>query len=115
MNLKSSDLVSLFEKALHGLPEEKLEEIGIVIQVGDGICKVYGLSNVVFGETVYFQGGNHGIVFQINEDSVDIFLLNSVIPVTEREVAKRSGTVFSIPVSMHMLGRVVNVEGKALD
>lgn len=115
MALKSSDLVSLFERALQGLPEATLDEIGVVIQVGDGICKVYGLSNVVFGEAVFFEGGNQGIVFQINEDSSDIFLLNSAIQVTEREVVKRSGSIFKTHVSMHMLGRVVNVEGKELD
>lgn len=115
MNLKSSDLVSLFEHALHGLPEEKLDEIGIVIQVGDGVCKVHGLSNVLFGEAVYFEGGNHGIVFQINEDSTDIFLLNSAIQVAEREVVRRSGAIFQVPVSMDILGSVINVEGKPLD
>lgn len=115
MNLKTSDLVSLFEHSLRGLSEEKLDEIGVVIQVGDGICKVYGLSNVVFGEAVYFEGGNTGIVFQINEDSVDVFLLHSSIQVAEREVAKRSGSQFKIPVSMDVLGRVINVEGKAVD
>src|SRR3990172_12926962 len=114
MTLKSSDLVSLFEHALHGLPEEKLDEIGVVIQVGDGVCKVHGLSNVVFGEAVHFEGGNHGIVFQINEDSTDVFLLDSAIQVTEREVVKRSGSIFKIPVSADILGRVISVEGKAL-
>ena len=61
--MKSTDLVSLFEKSLKDLPEEKLEEIGIVVQVSDKLCKVYGLSNVLLNECVQFEGGNQGIVF----------------------------------------------------
>jgi F0F1-type ATP synthase alpha subunit len=52
MDIKSSDLVTLFEKSLTNLSQEKLEETGVVIQVGDNICKVYGLINAVYGELV---------------------------------------------------------------
>lgn len=113
--MKSTDLISLFERSLRDLPEEKLEEIGIVVRVSDNICIVHGLTNVVFGELVDFEGGNRGIVFQLDEDSASIFLLHSTILVAEFEVAKRTGNVFTTPVGMKLLGRVVNVEGKPLD
>jgi F-type H+/Na+-transporting ATPase subunit alpha len=115
MALKSSDLVSLFERALSSLPEDTLDIIGIVVQAGDGICKVHGLRNVVFGELVTFEGGNRGMVFQINDDAVDVFLIDNVIPVVEREVVRCTGSVYAIPVSSDLLGRVVNAQALPLD
>ena len=61
MDIKTADFVSLFEKSL-GLSEGNLEEIGIVIQVGDNFAKVYGLKNAMYGELIEFEGGNKGIL-----------------------------------------------------
>lgn len=115
MEVKNSDLVSLFEKSLGNLTDQKLDEIGIVIQVGDGICRVHGLMNAVYGELITFEGGNKGIVFNLDEDFVAIFLLNRSIPVVEHEVAKRTGGVFKTPVGNTLLGRVINPLGQPLD
>lgn len=115
MEIKGTDLVALFEKSLRDLPQEKLEEIGIVVQVGDGICKVHGLTNAVYGELIDFDGGNQGIIFNLDEDSVSIFLLYSTVPVAELEVAKRTGGVFKAPVGPGLLGRVINAIGKPID
>lgn len=115
MEIKSTDLVSLFEKNLRGLSQEKLDEIGIVIQVGDGICHAHGLTHAVFGELVTFESGNQGIIFNLDEDSVAIFLLYSTLPVAELEVVKRTGTVFKTPVGNNLIGRVINAVGKPLD
>ncbi|MGB8467653.1 MAG: F0F1 ATP synthase subunit alpha [Candidatus Babeliales bacterium] len=112
---KNADLVSIFEKALQEVAPANLEEIGTVMQVGDGICRVYGLTNVLFGELVYFDRGNRGIVMSMDEDSVSVFLFDASIAVSEQEMVKRSGTVFKIPVSMQLLGRVIDVTGKPLD
>ncbi len=115
MKERTTDLVTLFERSLRDLPEEKLEEIGIVVQVGDGICRVHGLSNAVYHELIEFEGGNRGIVMQLDEDTVSIFLLYSTIQVNEREIAKRTGGVFKTLVSMGLLGRVINAMGKPID
>lgn len=115
MEIKSTDLVSLFEKSLKSLPEERLEQIGIVVQVGDGICKVHGLTNAVYGELISFEGGNKGIIFDLDTDSVAIFLLYSTVQVAELEVAKRTGSVFKTPVGMELVGRVINAVGAPLD
>ncbi len=112
---KSTDLVSLFEQSLRDLPEEKLEEIGIVVQVGDGICRVHGLTNAVYHELIDFEGGNRGIIMQLDEDTVSIFLLHSTISVNELEVAKRTGNVFKSPVGMSLIGRVLNAIGEPID
>ncbi|MFC1845689.1 F0F1 ATP synthase subunit alpha [Candidatus Dependentiae bacterium] len=115
MKIKSSDLVSLFEKSLAGMPQEKLDEVGIVVQVGDGICQVHGLGNAVDGELIEFDGGNKGIVLGLDEETVSIFLLDSSIVVEESEIARRTGGVFKTPVGENLLGRVVSALGKPLD
>jgi len=115
MDIKSGDLVSLFEKALGSEPIEHLDEIGMVIQVGDGICRVHGLENAVYSELIDFEGGNRGIILDLEESYVSIFLLYNNIPVAELEVAKRTGNVFKIPVGEKLLGRVVNAVGRPID
>lgn len=113
--MKNTDLISLFERSLRDLPEEQLEEIGTVIRVGDNICTVYGLSNAMLGEVIIFEGGNSGIVFQLSENSVAIFLIDRSIPVAELETARRSHSVFKTPVGMELLGRVISTEGQPRD
>lgn len=115
MDIKSSDLVTLFEKSLTNLSQEKLDETGVVIQVGDNICKVYGLLNAIYGELIEFEGGNKGIIFSLEEDYVAIFLLYTTIGVAELEVAKRTGSAFKAPVGMSLLGRTLNAIGKPID
>lgn len=115
MELKSTDLISIFEQSLTGLPKEKLDEIGIVVQVGDNICKIHGLSHAVYGELVKFEGGNKGIIMNLDEDYVSVFLLYTNIPIKEFEVAKRTGGVFKTQVGNQLLGRVINALGKPID
>jgi F-type H+/Na+-transporting ATPase subunit alpha len=115
MEIKTTDLVSFFENALKDIPEDTLEEIGIVIQVGDNICKVQGLYNVLLNEFLSFEGGNAGMAFQLNDDSVSVFLLYNTIPVQELEVVKRTGSLFKVPVGTHLLGRVINALGMPID
>ena len=71
----STSVISLIEKALTPQAQEEIEEIGTVIGVGDGICKVYGLTNAVYGELVTFESGNRGIIMDLDEDFVSIVLL----------------------------------------
>lgn len=113
--MKATDLVLLFERELREISEQKLEEIGIVLQVGDTICSVYGLQQAILGETIEFEGGNRGIAFQLDADFVSVFLFDTHIPVTELEVAKRTGEVFKIGVGPSYLGRVVSPVGAPLD
>lgn len=115
MKINSTDLITLFEKSLSPTNSERLEEIGIVVQVGDGICQVHGLDRAVYNELIQFEGGNQGIVLDLGENHISIFLLSTNIPVKELEVAKRTGTVFKVPVGESLLGRVLGATGKALD
>lgn len=92
-DIKSTDLVSLFEKSLQGASQELFYETGIVVTVGDGICHVHGLTHAVFGELIEFEGGNRGIIMNLDEESAAIFLLYQNVPVEELEVARRTGGV----------------------
>jgi F-type H+-transporting ATPase subunit alpha len=115
MNIKSTDLTSLFEKALSQEAVAGIEEIGMVMQVGDGICRVSGLTDVLYGELVHFDGGNQGIVFNLDEDFVSIFLLFNTYPVLELELVRRTHKLFEVPVGDGLLGRIINALGKPLD
>ncbi len=115
MELKSTDLISMFEKSLSDLPQEKLDEIGVVVQIGDNICKIHGLTNAVFGELIKFEGGNKGIIMSLDEGYVSAFLMYNTIPVAEFEVARRTGGVFKTQVGQQLLGRVINALGKPID
>lgn len=117
MELKNSDLVSLFEKSLLTIDsaDNKLEETGFVIQVGDSICRVHGLTRAIYGELIRFDKGNRGIVLDLQEDYVSIFLLDASHPVTELEIAYRTGAVFKTAAGPEMLGRIINVTGKPID
>lgn len=113
--MNNADFISLFERSLRGLESTEMQEFGMVIQVSDAICLVQGLQSAFFGELVFFERGNQGIIFELTLDFVSVFLLNASITVAEEERVTRSGKIFTIPVGKGMLGRVLDVQGKALD
>lgn len=119
MELKSTDLASLFQKALQDLeqksPARDMAKTGFVIQAGDSSCKVHGLNDAVFGELLEFEGGNKGIVLDLKEEYCTVFLLHAHISVEEDEAVRRTGGVFKTPVGQALLGRVVNAVGQPLD
>lgn len=115
MDTRSTDLVSLFQDALKGVSDQQMKETGIVVQVGDDMCQVYGLTNAVFGELITFSGGNRGIIFQLDEQVVSIFLLDSTINVAEQEIASRTGQEFKIPLGDALLGRVIDAQARPID
>ncbi|MFN8310761.1 MAG: F0F1 ATP synthase subunit alpha [Chitinophagales bacterium] len=94
----------------------ELEEVGTVLQVGDGIARVYGLTNARAGELVEFTAsGIKAIVLNLEEDNVGVVLMGSSDKVREGDTVKRSGAIASIKVGEGMLGRVVNTLGEAID
>lgn len=115
MEIKNTDLISLFEKALEGQIDSSFQETGIVIQVGDNICRISGLTRVSYGEVISFEGGNKGIVLDLAEDFVSAFLIYNNYPVVESEVVRRTGQVFKTKVGKNLLGRVINANGEPLD
>ena len=92
-----------------------LEEVGTVLQVGDGIARVYGLSNVQYGELVQFESGLEAIVLNLEEDNVGVVLLGSSTLVKEGDTVRRTQRIASLKVGEEMLGRVVNTLGQPID
>jgi F-type H+-transporting ATPase subunit alpha len=93
----------------------ELEEVGTVLQVGDGIARVYGLTKVQSGELVEFDNGLQGIVLNLEEDNVGVVLLGPYSDIKEGDTIKRTKKIASIRVGDGMLGRVVNTLGEPID
>lgn len=95
--------------------EAELEEVGTVLQVGDGIARIYGLTKVQSGELVEFDNGLQGIVLNLEEDNVGVVLLGASDEIKEGDTIKRTNKIASIQVGEGMLGRVVDTLGQPLD
>lgn len=95
--------------------QSNVEEVGTVLQIGDGIARVYGLENVQYGELVKFEGGVEGIVLNLEEDNVGVALLGESKLVKEGDTVKRTNRISSIRVGEGMLGRVVDTLGNPID
>src|SRR5690606_18217449 len=89
----------------------ELEEAGTVLQVGDGIARIYGLSSVQAGELIEFENGLEGIVLNLEEDNVGAVLLGTSTTIKEGDIVKRTGRIASLKVGEGMLGRVVDTLG----
>lgn len=92
-----------------------LEEVGSVLQVGDGIARVYGLGNVRYGELVEFEGGVRAIALNLEEDNVGVVLMGEGKDIKEGSKVRRTGQIASIKVGEGMSGRVVNTLGQPID
>src|SRR6201996_7483002 len=93
----------------------ELEEVGTVLQVGDGIARVYGLNNVGAGELVEFENGVRAIALNLEEDNVGVVLMGESGDISEGSTVRRTGKIASINVGEGMLGRVVNTLGEPID
>jgi F-type H+-transporting ATPase subunit alpha len=114
--INPAEISGILREQLSGFrTEAELQEVGTVLQVGDGIARIYGLSNVQSGELIEFDGGVMGIVLNLEEDNVGAVLLGSSKLITEGSTAKRTGKIASVQVGEGMLGRVVNTLGEAID
>ena len=96
-------------------PEAKMEEVGVVYYVGDGVARAYGLENVMAMEVVEFQGGQQGLAFNLEEDNVGIIILGSETGIEEGHIVKRTGRILDAPVGEGLIGRVIDPLGNPLD
>ncbi len=95
--------------------EARMEEVGVVYYVGDGVARAYGLENVMAMEVVEFEGGQKGLAFNLEEDNVGIIILGSETGIKEGAIVKRTGQILSAPVGEGLIGRVINPLGEPLD
>jgi F-type H+-transporting ATPase subunit alpha len=116
VEVRPDEVSAIIRQQLAGFKSEtELEEVGTVLQVGDGIARVYGLTKVQSGELVEFENGLQGIVLNLEEDNVGVVLLGSSEEIKEGDTIKRTKKIASINVGEGMLGRVVNTLGQPLD
>jgi len=114
--VKPAEVSAILRQQLAGYKTEAdLEEVGTVLQVGDGIARIYGLSKVQSGELIEFTNGLKGIVLNLEEDNVGAVLLGASNDIKEGDVARRTGKIASIKVGEGMLGRVVDTLGTPID
>ena len=91
------------------------EEVGTVLEVGDGVAHVYGLDNVKANELVEFENGTSGVAMNLEESNVGVILLDNVNSISENMTVRRTGNIASIPVGEGLLGRVINILGEPVD
>ncbi|RZK43536.1 MAG: F0F1 ATP synthase subunit alpha [Pedobacter sp.] len=116
VEVRPDEVSAIIRQQLSGFKSEaELEEVGTVLQVGDGIARVYGLTKVQSGELVEFANGLQGIVLNLEEDNVGVVLLGPSDEIKEGDTIKRTKKIASIKVGEGMLGRVVNTLGEAID
>lgn len=114
--VKPAEVSAILKQQLAGFKTEaQLEEVGTVLQVGDGIARIYGLSEVQSGELIEFENGLQGIVLNLEEDNVGAVLLGSSKGIKEGDTVKRTNRIASINVGEGMLGRVVDTLGNPID
>lgn len=114
--IKAAEISAILKEQLaHFDANASLEEVGTVLQVGDGIARIFGLSNAQYGELVKFDNGLQGIVLNLEEDNVGITLLGPSTDIKEGDTIKRTGLIASINVGEGIVGRVVNTLGQPID
>src|SRR5260221_13668369 len=105
--IRPEEISAIIEKEIQAYQTDlKMEPVGVVPPVGDGIARVYGLDQAMAGELIEFPGGIFGMALNLEEDSVGIVVLGPTAGIKEGDVAKCTGKIVQVPVGPEMLGRV---------
>lgn len=116
MNLRPEEISAVIKEQIKNYKSKiDISDFGTVIQVGDGIARVYGLENCMASELLEFPGETYGMAMNLEEDNVGAVILGSDREIREGDVVKPTGTVVEVPVGEAMLGRVVNALGQPID
>jgi len=114
--VKPAEISAILKQQLAGFEASaSLDEVGIVLTIGDGIARVYGLANAQYGELVEFENGLEGIVLNLEEDNVGVVLLGASTEIKEGGMVKRTERIASINVGEGIIGRVVDTLGNPID
>jgi F-type H+-transporting ATPase subunit alpha len=116
MQIKAEEITTILKEKIKGFDKHiDVNETGSVIQVGDGIAKVYGLDGAMAGEMLEFPGGLYGIALNLEEDNVGAVLMGDDTGIKEGDLVKRTGRIAEVPVGEALIGRVVNAIGQPVD
>ncbi len=116
MAINVAEITSVLKREIAGF-EQKLSvsEVGTVIEVGDGIARIYGLRSAMAGELLEFENGTMGQVFNLEEDSIGAVIFGNYLEIKEGDTVKRTGRLLEVPVGEAVIGRVVNPLGQPID
>ena len=116
MNLRPEEISAVIKEQIKNYKNQlEISDFGTVIQVGDGIARVYGLENCMSGELLEFPGNTYGMVMNLEEDNVGVVIMGSDREIKEGDIVKPTGKVAEVPVGDAMMGRVVNALGQPID
>src|SRR5271168_590040 len=116
MAINVTEITSVLKKEISGFEQRlQINDVGTVIEVGDGIARIYGLRNAMAGELLEFQGGVMGQVFNLEEDSIGAVVFGDYLKIKEGDTVKTTGRLLEVPVGDAVIGRVVNPLGEPLD
>ncbi len=116
MNIRPEEISSIIKQQIERYQAEiEVSDVGTVIQVGDGIARVYGLEDAMAGELLEFPGGIYGMAMNLEEDNIGCVILGPYTGIKEGDTVKRTGRIVEVPVGDELLGRVVNPLGQPLD
>jgi len=116
MQIKSEEISAIIKEKIKGFDQRvDVNQTGSVIQVGDGIAKIYGLEGAIAGEMLKFPGGLFGIALNLEEDSVGAVLMGVETGIKEGDPVKRTSRIAEVPVGEALVGRVVSAIGQPLD
>ncbi|WP_094551317.1 F0F1 ATP synthase subunit alpha [Petroclostridium xylanilyticum] len=116
MKLRPDEITSIIKQQIENYDIKiKNEEVGYIIQVGDGIARIYGLNNCMYGELLEFSNGTVGIALNLEEDNIGCVLLGEESGIREGDMVKRTGKRAEVPVGEALIGRVVNALGQPID
>ena len=116
MNLRPAEISAVIKEQIKNYKNQlEISDFGTVIQVGDGIARVYGLENCMSGELLEFPGNTYGMAMNLEEDNVGVVIMGSDREIKEGDIVKPTGKVAEVPVGDAMMGRVVNALGQPID
>ena len=116
MKFNAGEIASVIQKEIESFRSQiETSEVGRVVEVGDGIARVYGLSSAMAGEMVEFPNGVRGQVFNLEENSVGVIILGDYLEIAEGDEVRTTGKLLSVPVGDSLIGRVVDPLGNPLD
>src|SRR5436190_10018498 len=116
MAINVAEITSVLKQEIAGFEQKvQVSEVGTVIEVGDGIARIYGLRNAMAGELLEFENGIMGQVFNLEEDSIGAVIFGNYLEIKEGDTVKSTSRLLEVPVGPNVMGRVVNPLGEPLD
>src|SRR6266576_323982 len=116
MAINVAEITSVLKREIASFEEKvAVSEVGTVIEVGDGIARIYGLRGAMAGELLEFQNGTMGQVFNLEEETIGSVIFGDYLGIKEGDTVKATGRLIEVPVGDAVIGRVVNPLGQPID